>query len=361
MTETSETLSLRPADLRRAADQGVISGEQAETLWAFLLPAGGSTPAPRFDLAHLLWYAGGLIVIGAMGLFSTLAFARWGGQALTITAAVYAIAFTLLGRHLRRRGLPTPGGLCVTIAVSMAPLFVFGIQETMGWWLQGDPGDYRDFYRWIKGGWLPMEVATIAAGVLALRVFRFPFLTAPIAVALWFMSMDLTPWIFGADWASWDQRRIVSLWFGLAMLAAAWWVDVRWREDFAFWLHLFGLMAFWGGLTMTESDSELAKAIYCLINIGLLAAAVYLRRRAYALFGALGVTAYLGHLWPTKSFRTRSSTPSPCQASACWSWAPVFFTTGTRRRSPAGSRRTCRRRCSGSGRGRRLDRISAIE
>jgi hypothetical protein len=40
-----------------------------------------------------------------------------------------------------------------------------------------------------------MEVGTVAAGLVALRYFRFPFLTAPIAFALWFMSMDLTPLI----------------------------------------------------------------------------------------------------------------------------------------------------------------------
>jgi hypothetical protein len=110
------------------------------------------------------------------------------------------------------------------------------------------------------------------------------------------MSMDLTPWVFGEDWDSWDQRRIVSLWFGLAMLLVAWIVDVRARGDFAFWLHFFGLLAFWCGLTLLESDSELAKAFYCLINLALLVLALFLQRRAYAVFGALGVGAYLHHL-----------------------------------------------------------------
>jgi hypothetical protein len=119
---------------------------------------------------------------------------------------------------------------------------------------------------------------------------------APIAVAMWFMSMDLVPWIFGADWSDWDQRRIVSLWFGLAMLLVAWLVDIRTEGDFAFWLHLFGLIAFWGGLTLLKSDSELSKALYCLINIGLLALGVFLQRRAYAVFGAFGVAFYLQHL-----------------------------------------------------------------
>jgi hypothetical protein len=80
------------------------------------------------------------------------------------------------------------------------------------------------------------------------------------------------------------------------MLIVAWLVDIRARGDFAFWLHLFGLMAFWCGLTSMDSDSEIAKAIYCLINVGLLVFALFLRRRAYAVFGALGVASYLCHL-----------------------------------------------------------------
>ena len=53
-----------------------------------------------FDAAHLLWYAGALIVISAMGLFSTLAFSQLGGRALTACAIAYAVAFTLAGHHL---------------------------------------------------------------------------------------------------------------------------------------------------------------------------------------------------------------------------------------------------------------------
>jgi len=295
-SDSPKSLTLQPSDLQHAVDEGVIDAAQGEALWQFLTSQIEIAPKPRFDVAHLLWYGGALIVIGAMGLFSTLAFARWGGQALTVTAVVYALLFTGLGHGLWRRELKTPGGLGIAVAVTMAPLFVFGIQESLGLWTHGEPGDYRDFFRWIKGSWLPMEVATIVAGLIALAFYRFPFLMAPIAFALWFMSMDLTPWIFGEDWNSWDQRRIVSLWFGLGMIGVAWWVDVKAKDNLAFWLHLFGLMAFWGGLSLTDSDSELAKALYCLINVALLFAAVFLQRRAYAVFGALGVAGYLGHL-----------------------------------------------------------------
>jgi len=289
-------------DLRAAAVAGVIGRAEADRLIAFLAQrrpaAAGTVPVPQFDAAHLLWYAGALIVIGAMGLFSTLAFSQMGGRALTATAIAYAIAFTVAGHHLwYRKHLLTPGGLLVTIAVSMAPLAVYGIEDELGWGKFGRPGTVQDFYSFVKGSWIFMETATIVAGVVALRFFRFPFIVAVIGVALWFMSMDLTPWIFNTPDFNWDMRRQVSIWFGLGVIVVAWIVDYRGKSgDFAFWLHLFGLLAFWGAITSTESSSELGKALYCLLNVGLLFLAVVLMRRAYALFGALGICLYLGHL-----------------------------------------------------------------
>ncbi len=65
---------------------GVIDAARAEALWRFLQASrqAGADLRPRFDLVHVLWYAGALIVIGAMGLFTSLAFAQLGGGALAL-------------------------------------------------------------------------------------------------------------------------------------------------------------------------------------------------------------------------------------------------------------------------------------
>ena len=78
--------------------------------------------------------------------------------------------------------------------------------------------------------------------------YRLPFLVMPIAVTLWYMSMDLTPYLFGEADATWELRKRVSLWFGLLIVLLAFWVDIRTRhdKDYAFWLYLFGVVAFWG-------------------------------------------------------------------------------------------------------------------
>jgi hypothetical protein len=119
----------------------------------------------------------------------------------------------------------------------------------------------------------------------------------PIAVTLWYMSMDLAPFLFG-DWLDWKNRQWVSLWFGLATVVFAFWVDMRSRDsrDYAFWLYLFGVLAFWGGLSLMRSDSELNKFLYCMINLGMVMVGAVLGRRVFAVFGGLGIAGYLSYL-----------------------------------------------------------------
>jgi hypothetical protein len=288
-------------DLRAAADAGVITPAQATALRAFFDARHPAAPAdgPRFDVVHLLWYAGALIVISAMGLFSTMAFAAMGGVGLAVTAVIYAAVFGWTGHYLwHTKQLRTPGGLCIAVAVGMMPLAVYGVQEAFGLWTDfGKPATVRDFYKWIKGSFVFMELATIAAALLALKFYRFPFIVFLMAVALWFLSMDMVPWITGTPHGNWDIARKVSVWFGLGVIITAVIVHGRQRSgDFAFWLYLFGVLTFWGGITATSDGSNLDKALYGAMNVGFLLIAVLLGRRVFAVFGAMGIAIYLGDL-----------------------------------------------------------------
>ena len=110
------------------------------------------------------------------------------------------------------------------------------------------------------------------------------------------MSMDIAP-LLVAERADYDEvRRQVSVVFGLSMLVVAYLTDLAVRRDYAFWLYLFGLLAFWGGLSLSEADTELGRLLYCLLNIVLIGLSVFLRRRVFMVFGVLGVTGYLGYL-----------------------------------------------------------------
>jgi hypothetical protein len=294
---------LTDPDLRALRDAGVIDEATLTDITAFLAERRATGTTPKFDLSHTLWYAGALIIMAAMSLFTTAAFNALGGWALAACGAVYAIVFMGGGHYLwRKRGLKVPGGLLVAIAVSMAPLIIYGVQDALHLWPDqaGDPGTYRDFYNYVNGSWIYMEVGTIIASALAVWRYPFPFILMITAIALWFMSMDLAMWFTyspqGFD--DWVVRRWVSVIFGLVMIIIAWIIDVVLgnEPDFPFWLHIFAAMTFWGGLSASDGGTELQKFIYCLINIGLIGLGVFLGRRVYAVFGALGIATYLGYL-----------------------------------------------------------------
>lgn len=303
----NERISLTKGKLDAAVDNGLLAADQSQTLWDFLLEQQGT--AIQFNLSNVALYAGALIVISAMGWYLTRAWVTMSGVGFMATAVLYASVFLVAGIILwRKPGGHVPGGLLITLAVCMVPMGVYGLEIVTGLWPQAPPNFYRDFFSRAKACWLIMELATVLAGLAALRVFRFPFLAAPISVALWFMSMDLTPLLFGQADFTWSERRWVSLWFGLTMLGAAYCVDRLTREDLAFWGYLFGVLAFWGGLTSLDSNSELGKFIYCCINVGLLLVAILLQRRVFLVFGGLGISIYLGHL-SRKMFRDSMAFP----------------------------------------------------
>ncbi|RCL20935.1 DUF2157 domain-containing protein [Pseudomonas sp. AFG_SD02_1510_Pfu_092] len=281
-------------DLARAVQAGILQPGQDQALLTFLR----RQPAQRgsFQLAHVAFYFGALLIMAAMGWLLTEAWMRIGDWALLTIASLYILLLTLFAMSLQRRAQPVPAGVLAAVAVSIVPLAVFAIERLAGWWPLDDvQTDYHQYYTYIQGGWLAMEAATVVAGLLMLRLIHYPFIVMPIAVALWFMSMDLSEWLFGSPF-SWEQRREVSLWFGLGMLLLFLVVDGRTRDDYARWGYLAGLAAFWGGLTLMDSGSELGKALYCLINIALMGMAVLLRRPVFMVFGGLGVAAYLGYL-----------------------------------------------------------------
>lgn len=320
-------IKINNTDLEAAVEQGWLRADQLPQLWEFLLtrqaaapvnptrpdpdhPTNGNTrdtadgPRPaRFDLSHVLWYAGALVVMGAMGMFSTYAFLTMGGTALSATGLLYGLVFIALGSYLwHTQKLYIPGGLLITIAVTMVPLIIFGIQSQSHWWMDApDPGVYRDFFIWAKAGWIIMEVGTIVATLIALWFFPFPFLVAIASVAAWFMSMDLGAWVAGtstfAD-SNWLYNENISIAFGVVLIVLAAIVDRRLYKngDFAFWLHLFGMLILWGVLTSSHNGDAVAQALYCVLNVVFIGLSLFFMRPVYAVFGALGVAAYLGEL-----------------------------------------------------------------
>ena len=288
-------MELKRARLNQAVDAGVVTQDQANALWEFLSIT--SSDSPSFQPAHILYYLGGGIAISAVTFFVTLAWDKWAGWPMFALAVGFGLlGVTLTHFFLYRKHLLLPAGIMITFAVATTPLAIYSVQRALGFW----EGDYRsvDFHRYIDWRWILMELATLAAAAIAFWRYRMPFLLFPTSVMLWYLHMDLVSFIFDVPGRGWELRKLTSILFGFLLILFAFWVDVRSSriKDYSFWLYLFGVLTFWCGLTLLDSDSELGKFVYFCVNIGLLVVGTLLSRSVFAVFAAFGILAYLGHL-----------------------------------------------------------------
>ena len=294
--------------LESAAAAGVIDAAQAQQLWAFLTThvrptATTRDEGPRFTLTNVLYYLGGMLAIGAMSLFMTLGWESFGGWGIFFIALLYAaIAFRLANRF-EAQGHVVPIGIMATLIVVLVPLAVWGLQHALGMWAESDRiRGYRDYHVLIDWRWITLELATLVAAMVMLYRYKAPFLLMPVAVTLWYLSMDLVMLLLPPDapWSrdAWLFRKWFSVAFGAILILIAFWVDLRSRftKDYAFWLYLFGLLTFWCALTSLGSDKLSGKLIYLALNLGLVLLGAVFVRRAFTVFGAIGVTIVLGDL-----------------------------------------------------------------
>ncbi|MGH8807210.1 MAG: DUF2157 domain-containing protein [Noviherbaspirillum sp.] len=303
-------MKFKREDLQAAADAGVLNPAEIDGLLAFLSQRYAQSPqhTARFSGTHILYYLGGMLAICAASLFANLAVEAFGMGALLLLSVLYALAAIGIAVKLEKHGFGIPAGIFATLAIALVPLAVYALQHVLGFWADGTHAQhYRDYHRYIDWRWLVMELATLAAGVALLWRFRYPFLTMPIAVTLWYMGMDIVPALVmqaGGDpdnWfggATWELRKKVSLAFGLVMLLFAFWVDLRSRKgkDYAYWLYLFGLLTFWGALSMMHAGGLAGKLLYLALNFGLVFIGAVLGRRVFAVFGGIGIALVLGDL-----------------------------------------------------------------
>ena len=307
----SDEPTLTRRDLQRAAAEGIVTSADVDALLAWAAGRADRTSAassPReqargLNFVSVLYYGGALLMIAACAWFLGDKWEVLGSAGVLATTVVYAAIATSIGVALRRRGWLVAGGLLITVAVCLTPLAVYCVEDLLGWWPADPPGKYEDYYPLIRGSWIGMEIATVATALIALRFVRFGFLTAPLAFSLWFFSMDLAALLGGEWWSTWDGRRSVSMMVGLLTIVDGFALQRALErraedrgEDYAFWCFLFGMLAFWGALTATESQSEVSKLLYAAMNVGFIALSVQIRRVTFLVFGGVGVHLYIGHL-----------------------------------------------------------------
>ena len=306
----SPEILLSIADLERAAAAGVLAVADVERLTAWATTEASSRPQPQppaehskgFNFVTVLYYFGAMLMISACAWFLGDKWDALGARGILAVTFCYMLISLTAGAIIRRYGYIVASGLLITAGVSLTPLLVYSIERIIGWWPTNDPGAYKDFYPWIHGSWIVMELVTIAAAAVALWFVRFGFLTAPMAFCFWFFSMDLAAFILKQNSLESEPAKWISVAVGAFMILLGYCLErfLHTRQnrigDYAFWCYMFGLMAFWGALTAMHSDSEAKAFLYLLVNIGLVGIALWLTRTVFLVFGGMGIYIYLWHL-----------------------------------------------------------------
>lgn len=286
--------------LTEAARQGIISDAQAQELQAFAEkngPVSSSADAgtAQFEGAHLLYYMGGLIAIGAMTVFMTLGWEQFGGWAVFGIAVLYAAGGMAITERLYQNALRIPAGLTAAFVVVLAPMAVYGIQLELGLW--PDDETYRAWLTGFDGRGLVLQVVTLLLGSTLLVRYRLPFLLMPLVVVAWYMMMNTTPYLTTTEPPPDVLYRTVALGAGAILIGGAIWIDrQRYTHDFAFWPYTLGTLSVWGSLTTTAIVSTWPSIWYAGICVVLMGIGVMVRRRIFTIVGALGLAGYLFYL-----------------------------------------------------------------
>jgi len=297
-------ISISKTDLQDAAKNGSMSPLDVDPLWQALsksqtnVQVTASQEASRFDIAQLLWYGGGVLVMIAMSWFMARAGEIYGSGAVSALSILYTGAFAGLGLKLLKDGVKTPAAVLFTLAVLMTPV-------TLG---SGLEALHFDHFIGSNAGLLTLELATAAIGLFALSRAKSSLLSAPIYGSFWLISITLAWMVTGHDsgfmgfFEHIENFYVVSMVIGMVILASAVVVDNRFGRDpgtdYSWWGYLFGVAAFWIPMSLLDSGGELGKFIYFGVNIFLMLTSVVFGRRILLLAGAIGSTYYIGHvLW----------------------------------------------------------------
>lgn len=285
-------MQVNKKQLEQAAHKGIISSEQVEELFGFLQEQHNQVA--HFSLTHVLYYLGGLIAIAAMTLFMSLSWETFGGAGILIICMVYALIGTLVMKRLAQNQLRIPAGICATFVVCLSPLAVFGLLHSLELW--PNEQSYWQPFGMRNWHWLTMELATLLAGVAMVLRVKFPFILMPIAAAFWFSGNEVLSLLTNVDDIHFSA--VNSIYTGMAMVIIAFTLDLRIRQslDYAFWFYVFGVIAFWFGVSWQYTDEEWPMFGYFCINILMIFMGLALTRRVFVVCGALGMFYYLGFL-----------------------------------------------------------------
>jgi hypothetical protein len=258
-------------------------------------PLAGQSGLTR--IVEALVWLGTLLVIGAHAWWSTLGYQSIGIGVVLALTLIWQCGFLVAAERSRRQGYGLLEAGFAAIVVFYTPLTAYSIERLLGFHFEEK--DFDNFYPYVSGGWVWMELAAIAAAVLALARYRRPFLMLPLTLFVGFLAMDAGIRIVGG-WDHGPALDHVVLACGIGMVIAGVALDYRGWRRFAFWPHLAAIwLVTWSMDLLCDSRSialVISAAVALILGVWL-ARILYLAIGGVLAWSALALSAH-GALFP---------------------------------------------------------------
>jgi hypothetical protein len=239
--------------------------------------------------ASFLVYLGGLTILAAVLAFLSIESGEHGAAGLVGWSALVLAVLALLAFLSRRSGRLVTAGLYALSAVAAFVVFFGALLDWFGWLPHINGSAFRGFRFWL----LVLELSLVVASAVALRIFRFPLLVLVVAASAWFFVTDLISG--GGDWSA-----IVTIAYGLALLAVAVGYDSGGSRSYGFWLHVVAGLTIGGGLLWFFHDGDWDWVVIGVAGLAYILLGDRLLRSSWVVLAAwalLQVTTHFAAKW----------------------------------------------------------------
>jgi hypothetical protein len=277
--------------LNEAVKNDIFSAGQVDKFREYVQSISGNVT--KFQ--KLLYYGGGLLIISAMTWLMTTSWDNYGPKGVSFISALYIIIFFIAGYYVFfRKSMEVAGGLLFSVSIAVTPLLVYSILRAFNVW--SAELSYNDYYVWVKGKWIVLEICTILVALPIFLKTKFPFHIFLIAGSLWFFSMDIVPIIYEKTEITWTERANISNIFGLLMIGIGYYADIKFKKDYSFFLYLFGLITLSSGLSVFWNENLFKFILLGVISVLLILFSLFINRNVFIVFGTIGLVQFLSRL-----------------------------------------------------------------
>lgn len=290
--------------LMEAASKGIISDEQADLLIDFFM-GKNDEPAQKFSLEKVLYYAGSLIVLGAMTYYMHDLVNTGTFGIILLLSIVYSLIFLFSANFMWKNNNKTPAGLLYTLFILSVSYIVLVITKMTGIYPPFSKAAlYDNFYVSSKPALSIIFFLTFVCSCITIKKRPLSFLMLSVIFSLYSLFGLFVPdWFDKLPFVEHEGGFYYSFIFSIILLPAAFAKDKPSEVDYSKWLYISGGILNYISfmmLIMVSFDGHgheyVNGIIMLLFSFLYLVVSILVKRKVFLFFGGLGFFSYLVYL-----------------------------------------------------------------